>query len=192
MKLFFALDLPASLKVQIDNWRDATYKVLGAGVPAENFHITLAFLGECQAAKLESLTSAAAGIQAQAFDVQLDELGFWHKSGIFWLGSSAAPEGIFELARKCRATAGSQQLFPKNNGANKSYTPHLSLWRNQTSVPPAPLVLPNFQWRCESFSLFESVALQRVSKLGAGVRYRALASWPLQQHRRVSAARNGQ
>lgn len=185
MKLFFALDLPASLKVQIDNWRDATYKVLGAGVPAENFHITLAFLGECPAAKVESLTSAAADIQAPTFAVQLNELGFWHKPGIVWLGATTAPDSIFALAKKCRAIAGAQQLFPKNNGANKTYTPHLSLWRNQTSVPSAPLVAPNFELCCDSFSLFESVAVQRGNKSGAGVRYRALASWPLRQHRRA-------
>jgi len=76
MRLFFGLDCSPQLKLQIDHWRDSTYKVLGAGVAAENFHVTLAFLGQCEAHKIEELLRAAGSIQESTFNLRLDQLGY--------------------------------------------------------------------------------------------------------------------
>ncbi|MBT8148315.1 MAG: RNA 2',3'-cyclic phosphodiesterase [Pseudomonadales bacterium] len=178
MRLFFGLGCSPQLQLQIDHWRDSTYKVLGTGVPAENFHVTLAFLGECKEQKLEAVLHAASSIQESQFNLHLDQLGYWHKPGVIWLGSSAAPKNIFSLARQCRSVAAKAKLYREKNSANRPYQPHLTLWRKQAAMPPAPIVAPAFSLQCTNFSLFESVALGR-NNASASVRYRELECWPL-------------
>ena len=46
MRLFFGFDLPLDSKTRIAAWRDRFVRADGRSVPAANFHITLAFLGE--------------------------------------------------------------------------------------------------------------------------------------------------
>ncbi|MGB5325237.1 MAG: RNA 2',3'-cyclic phosphodiesterase [Pseudomonadales bacterium] len=170
MRLFFGLELAPADLLAIDSWRSRTCAALGPGVPAENLHITLAFAGECAPAKLEALCDAAQALQHECFSLHFDDLGYWARQGLVWLGVSEQPAALQKLARDCRSLVGSLQLHK----ARKPFTPHISLWRGQGDAPPAPLQQPDFTMAFDSFVLFESTRNRR-----GGVQYAALARWPL-------------
>lgn len=178
MRLFFGLELAPGDQLAIDSWRSRTYAILGPGVPAENLHITLAFAGECASAKLEALCDAAAALQHECFSLHFDDLGYWARQGLVWLGVSEQPAALQALARDCRKLVGSMQLHK----ARRAFTPHISLWRRQDDAPPAPLQQPDFTMVFNSFALFESTRNRR-----GGVQYAALARWPLKPVMRKGA-----
>ena len=57
--------------------------------------------------------------------------------------------------------------------SKRSYQPHLSLARRVSPEPPPALTQPLFRCHFDSFALYES------TRGRDGVRYRAIASWPL-------------
>jgi len=88
MRLFVGLDLPWSLREQI-----ATLTRVGiAGarwVPAENYHITLRFIGETPGHRAEEIDLALAGLRARGFSLTLTGVGTFAKGGrttTLWVG----------------------------------------------------------------------------------------------------------
>lgn len=170
MRVFFALELAPVDKLSIDNWRDRNYAVLGAGVAAENLHLTLAFAGECAVPRLEDLCDGAAAIEARQFSLRMDELGYWPRQQLFWLGCSDVPPALQQLAGHCRRLVAAMQL----RKSRKPYVPHITLWRGLEQPPPAAVLAPDFTLSFDAFALFES----NRSRRGA-VQYQVLERWPL-------------
>jgi 2'-5' RNA ligase len=170
MRLFFALELPPATAVAIDSWRQRHLPLAARPIPPANYHLTLAFLGELPPRDLESLCAAVDTQQAArtppAFALTLDEVGYWPRPGILWLGPSQWPEALDRLA------AGLAPLARRGR-ERRRYRPHLSLYRRCAEPPPAPSQPPDFELGFEHFSLFES-------RQGArGMHYSAIASWSL-------------
>src|SRR5574337_1362430 len=63
----------------------------GKPVLAENFHITLAFLGHLDVDGAAAARAAADSTQGEPFDLVLDRTGFWPDARVVWLGPSAVP-----------------------------------------------------------------------------------------------------
>ena len=173
MRLFFALEPPGALAIQLADWRDKQLPAVGRPVTAGNFHITLAFLGNISEQKLERLCLETDELLSrgtlEAGTVQLDQLGYWHKTGIFWLGPSAYPPTLEKLASALQSRGVAVGARRKRS----HYSPHITLFRGCQEPPPAPAQDPNFNWSYDSFTLFES----RMS--GRGVSYHPLAEWKL-------------
>jgi len=173
MRLFFALEPPGELAIQIADWRDKQLPALGRPVPAGNFHITLAFLGNISELKLERLCLETDELLSRrtlkAGTVQLNQLGYWHKTGIFWLGTSAYPPTLKRLASALESRGVAVGARRKRS----HYSPHVTLFRGCQEPPPASAQEPNFNWSYDSFTLLES----RMSD--HGVSYRPLAEWKL-------------
>ncbi|MFK8019114.1 MAG: RNA 2',3'-cyclic phosphodiesterase [Pseudomonadales bacterium] len=167
MRLFFGLDLPVDTKLAIDQWRNSNYSLLGPGVPAANFHITLAFLGECKPQQIEQLLLGASGISAAPFELVLNDIGFWQKNGILWMGSRQQPDELHALAKQCRAIARGLQL----DKSGKQFQPHVTLWRRQLSAPPPPVNMPSINMQIQELCLFESVIYKGT------VTYNVIESW---------------
>jgi 2'-5' RNA ligase len=171
--MFFGLDPGAELALQIADWRDRQFPGAGRPVPPANLHITLAFIGELRERDLESL---ALGVEhwLERRDpggavLNLDQTGYWHRPGIYWLGPSAWPAALDQLARKLRHLATSAGGKRDRN----RFLPHLTLFRNCEHAPPAPSLPPDFTFGYDHFTLYESRQGRR------GVSYHALADWPL-------------
>lgn len=169
MRLFLGLDLSAQTKLEIDQWRINNYSLLGPGVPAANFHITLAFLGECKPRQLDNLIEQIDAIEARPFDLQLDDIGYWQKTGILWMGSTQVPDELTHLSKQCRAVARRLQL----DRSGQTFHPHVTLWRRQSVAPPPPVSKPDFKIRFDEFCLFESLVYR------GRVEYRVVESWQL-------------
>ncbi|MCB1853870.1 MAG: RNA 2',3'-cyclic phosphodiesterase [Pseudomonadales bacterium] len=174
MRAFFALELPAELVMQVASWRDRQFPASGRPVPPANFHITLAFLGSLPVAALERLETSVDGWLAEhplcGDTLLLDRLGYWPRPGVYWLGASAWPEGLTQLARKL-GRLGSAVGAPRER---RSLQPHVTLFRSCDRAPPAPSGLPAFRFAYSHFTLFES------QRGRAGMHYRPLRHWQLE------------
>lgn len=173
MRLFFGLEPDEHTALAVAAWRDRELPSIGRAVPVANLHITLAFLGEISPHRLERLTSATDELtQAKpmaAFSLVLDQLGYWAKPRICWLGPGVWPDELNRLASSL-AGLGSAQGGKRSRG---QFQPHITLLRNCDIPPPAPLRPPEFQLHFSHFNLLES----RQGK--SGVSYHPLASWQL-------------
>ncbi|RLQ21986.1 RNA 2',3'-cyclic phosphodiesterase [Seongchinamella sediminis] len=171
MRLFFALELPGELAIQIADWRQRQLPALGRPVPPANFHITLAFLGELGEKQLEQLCLATDELVAQgrfeAGEIILDQVGYWPKPGIYWLGPKHWPDSLGQLADTL-ARRGNALGAKRKRG---QFRPHLTLFRGCQAPPPAAAELGDFPLPYHGFTLLESRAGRN------GVRYSPVARW---------------
>ena len=156
MRTFFGLELTADTTLQIADWRDRQLAQAGRPVPPANFHITLAFVGELTEAALERLLQSMDDWRipatVSADELLLDRTGYWQKPGIYWLGPTRWPQSLNELAQKLRNLAtGVGARLDRN-----PFQPHVTLYRNCDTAPPAPATAPAIMLAYEGFALFES------------------------------------
>jgi 2'-5' RNA ligase len=169
MRLFFGLQPSRQESLDIAAWRDRVFPPLDRPVPVANLHITLAFLGNVAEEKLELLGQAVDDIPTSPFSVILDELGYWSKPRILWLGTETTPGALKELVRHIKR-AGRSAGIPIEK---RKYQPHVTLARNCKTPPPASVEPPAFKIEFDRFLLFESVNVK------GGVRYDPVAEWRL-------------
>lgn len=169
MRLFFGLELTPSAKLNIEKWREINMPPLDGPVPAANFHITLAFLGNVPLAHQERLFEQADQITAPAFSLKIDQMGYWPKPRTLWIGPSVVPPALKNLADNLSAIAARLGLSKES----RDYVPHISLYRKQAGNPPVCLMQPDINVTFEQFCLFESCPGRQ------GVQYHVLARWPL-------------
>jgi 2'-5' RNA ligase len=173
MRLFFALEPNRENAVDIANWRDRQFPGAGRPVPMANLHITLAFLGEISHQRLEQLCLAVDDYlrrhPAGDFTLELDQLGYWPKPQILWLGPSHWPDALNQLA------AGLAQLGTALGARRKrgAFQPHITLLRGCELAPAAPAAPPLFSQQYSDFALLESRQGRN------GVSYHPLANWAL-------------
>ena len=168
-RLFFALWPDASLRQPLDSRSEPLVQATsGRPVPAENSHITLAFLGNVDANQQACVERMAGAISSPSFEFTLDRFGYWSRSKVTWLAPSEVPEPLVLLAdalstgsRKCGLTLDA-----------RPYRPHLTLMRKATGVPDKVSIEP-LLWSADRFVLVRSVSVPQ------GVRYEVLREWPL-------------
>lgn len=166
-RLFFALSCPPEQQRAIAQWRSALELRMGRPVPADNFHLTLLFLGAVGVAQIADICTAAAKVRVPgvALRLVLDRLDVWRRAGVLVLAPQQAPP---ELLRLVYALEQAMVPFGLEETA-KEFRPHLTLMREFRAPVPESLTPPEFLLRAERFVLFESHK----------GRYRALAEWPL-------------
>ncbi len=173
MRLFFALEVPADLALRIADWRDRALPPAGRPVPPANFHITLAFLGELAEARLEALCTdvdnALETLDACPDRLALDQVGYWPRPRIYWLGASQWPATLGELVHRLGYLAASHG----NERRRERFQPHVTLFRHCESPPPAPASAPDFELAYTECLLMESRQGRR------GVTYHPVAGWQL-------------
>jgi 2'-5' RNA ligase len=169
MRTFFALEPGPETALAIESWRSLSWPALQRPIPAANFHLTLAFLGDISESQLETLAQRSGELKAGGFELTLDCLGYWNKPQILWLGPSNTPQALQYLATSLGKAAVSSGV----KVGKRDYQPHLSLARRVSPEPAAALTQPRFSCHFDSFALYESIRGRD------GVRYRAMASWPL-------------
>lgn len=166
-RLFFALSCAAEQRRAIAQWRSALELRSGRAVPAENFHLTLLFLGAVGVAQIAAICTAAAKVRVPGvvLRVALDRLDVWRRAGVLVLASEQAPPELLRLVYALE-----QAMLPfALEDCSKEFRPHLTLMRDYRAPAPESATPPEFFLRADHFTLFESHK----------GRYRALAEWPL-------------
>ena len=168
LRLFFALwpdDATRDALNRTGKWLHQHWG--GRRMRAETVHITLAFLGETPADRLAALVACADSIRADAYDLVLDQAGYWRHNRIGWLGASETPPQHFELVRGLNVAL-LQAGFPVDA---RPHVPHVTLLRNSQSgqVPACTPVV----WPIRDFVLVKSVTESD------GAHYDVIRRWPL-------------
>lgn len=169
-RVFFALlPPPAAQRALGDLARDTARRAHGRPVPAENMHVTLAFIGAWPLARLPALRDAALAVRGEPLHIVLDEFGAFRRAGIAWIGSSAPPATLMQFQSSLAAALVSGGV-PFD--ASQPFRPHVTLARRCRGPYPRgghdPIAI-----EVDRFFLMAS------ETRAEGARYRAVAEWRL-------------
>jgi len=169
MRLFFGLNPDPQTALDIIDWRERSLPPMARPVPVDNLHVTLAFLGEVQDRYLEELFDLANQVQSGPFDLRINQLGFWSKPKILWIGPDEIPQEVSQLAKMLGNVRGRMGF----RADKKEFLPHISIARRCEMPPPASALKPDFTIYFDRFTLFES------TRIKSGLSYRAVQDWML-------------
>lgn len=147
--------------------RDLRATCGGRAAPAENIHVTLAFLGAVAETRLPELQAMAAGLQPEAFVMTLSRLGCWRKQRLAWAALQECPPALTALAEGLGAALQARGFRTER----RAFKPHVTLLREVVAAPP--LTMAPLQWQVRQFVLAASEPAPR------GVHYRIIGEWPL-------------
>ena len=172
LRLFFALwPAPQTREALASVAEEVARETGGRAVAADNLHLTLAFLGERPAELVARVSEVAAGIECAAFSLLLDDVGYWRKAGLAWLGSDAPSSELNALQRElARRIAGSGIELE-----TRPFAAHITLVRRIGTIVRRRLTSP-ITWHIDSFALVASELARD------GARYRVLETWSLRTH----------
>lgn len=167
LRLFFALWPDKAARVALDQVAASLHPIWGGRrVRSESLHMTLAFLGDTYAARLDALRQLAAMMAGESFTLKLDNPGCWQHNRVGWLGVKETPPALAQLVSGLHRVLRTSEFSLDT----QRYVPHVTLLRNAhcSAPPPCPCV----SWHVQHFVLMASRAP------GAGG-YDVLGEWPL-------------
>ena len=132
MRLFIAIELSDELKKSLIGLMHDLKKtgIKGQYAPADNLHMTLAFIGETD--QLAKIREAVQSIQFKPFKLSLSDLGNFGE--LIWLGVKGN-QGLSELVKEVRSTLDDAGISYDKKG----FLPHITLIRraigNYKQVP---------------------------------------------------------
>ena len=133
-------------------------------VPDHNLHLTLLFLGNQPASRLEEIQSVAGDISSRSFAFNLDHFGWFRGARVAWLGGEA-PAAARELVDALSRAMGDLGL----NFDSRPFHPHVTLFRQVRQRPDFPHP-PPLAWPISEFALIESISSKP---------YQVLRKWPV-------------
>ena len=168
VRLFFALWPVRYLQGKLAAWaKQAAGR--GRAMRRENLHLTLAFLGDTDAALVPQLIALAAGVRFAPIRLPLDRAGYWKHNRIIWCGAGVEPPALAGLVADLRArlAAAGIRYDPK------PFVSHVTLVRDAASLPASPAWVP-LVWEAGDFALVSSVRVE------GRVTYQVLQRFPAQ------------
>jgi len=179
-RLFVALALPAVVRREL-----ATAMQPLAGVrwsPPDSLHLTLRFIGGCDAAKRDALAESLARVRVEPFILPVEGLGVFPSRGpakVVWAGLGGAHTRLFQLRKQVdEALLAVDLTLDVHN-----FQPHITLGRLVETYEPKELAkflerhakfeAPPF--RVSEFHLFASELRSHAAPVYTAVRTFALA-----------------
>jgi RNA 2',3'-cyclic 3'-phosphodiesterase len=147
MRLFFALWPPRETALALHEWAKG---LEGRATPVDKIHLTLAFLGGVEPAKL---AAAAKKVQAQAFELPVDTAKYWRDNHIVWVGPREMPEGLRVLVERLHFALYRAEFILER----RAFAAHVTLLR-KARKPTAIEPLPKVEWPVREFALVNSAA----------------------------------
>ncbi|MEM6678459.1 MAG: RNA 2',3'-cyclic phosphodiesterase [Pseudomonadota bacterium] len=179
IRSFVALEIPGEAVWRLEGAQAGL--PCGRPVPSENFHLTLAFLGEHPRPVIEDVHYALQTIRAPGFSLTLSGVGLFGggKPTALYAHVLLKP-GLLHLREKVLQAARSAGLRPQN----ERFVPHITLARFGSGLRgedaekmhgfvATRLDLSGGPWPVEDFALFRS-------RLGKTASYEALERYPLE------------
>ena len=151
-RLFVTLSIPDPIAELLATMQNGVERARWR--PVENFHLTLAFIGETDGAGLNTAIDALSQIDAPAFDVRLSGAGYFgeRKPRQLWVGAERAPR-LAHLHSKVEASL-------RNAGfelERRKFVPHVTLAYLSGVARDAVLqyCAANGSFECAPFSVSE-------------------------------------
>ena len=166
VRLFFALWPPSELQGELAAWAKRAAG-RGRAMRQENLHLTLAFLGDTDAALVPQLMALAASVRFDPIRLALDRIGYWKHNRIIWCGASEEPNALLDLVEVLRARldAGGMRYD------HKPFVSHVTLVRDASGLPADPAWIP-LLWDTRDFALVCS------ARVDGRVTYQVLLRFP--------------
>lgn len=161
-RLFYALWPDALVAEKLERLQDG---LAGKKTHRNDFHLTLAFLGEQPAQALPVLEAVLRDLSRPDMTFVLDRYGCFKHLDLVWAGMSAVPQALFDLQQNLNTALRASGVVFKQEA---TFRPHITLARKVKTMPEtdfSPIV----------WSAYSLVLAQSESVPGAG-RYRVLAS----------------
>jgi 2'-5' RNA ligase len=139
MRLFFAAWPPAGTAEALARWARAAQRESGGrAVPAQNIHLTLAFLGE---ADPDAARALGASVHLPPTGFAIEEARFWAHNRILWAGPRETPAALAALAHAL--------------GERRPFAAHVTLVRRARHGRRLPPFEP-LDWPVADFALVSS------------------------------------
>lgn len=167
-RLFFALWPDETVRMALAELAREETQRNGRTVPAGNIHITLAFLGQIEAAQQTCMETAADAVTGTSFELIIGRLGFWPRPRILWAGAATTPAPLLALVADLNRRLVSCGYEPER----RPYQAHVTLARKARRGPQR-IEIPPLVWPVAEFCLVASVTEPH------GSRYEVLRRWPL-------------
>lgn len=166
-RLFFALWPDAAARRALASLAgEVAGRSGGRAVGEDRLHLTLVFLGEVPRDRIPAARAAASGVAVPPFELSLDHIGSFARTGVAWAGVDPPPA---ELAGLHAALAG--RLSEAGFGLEKrAFAAHLTLARRIARPVEGAAIAP-IAWRVPEFALVQT-------QPGDGA-YRTLERWAL-------------
>jgi 2'-5' RNA ligase len=169
VRLFFAVLPDAATRERIAAAADALPLVPPARfVPCENFHLTLAFVGEIPASRLPVLVEIGRAQRIVRFSLRFDAYEYWPKPEVVVAAARTPPAALERLWQQLHRELAKHEwaLEPKR------LRPHVTLAR-KVSQAPVFKAMPSFDWSIAQFCLMRS------NTSGAASAYTVVDTWSL-------------
>jgi RNA 2',3'-cyclic 3'-phosphodiesterase len=167
-RLFFALRPDAAQRAVLADWSAQLPPCHGRRVPADNIHLTLAFLGETEAERQDCLERAAGGVRSPPFELVVDRVGYFARARVLWVGPTQPPPALPQLVEQLNRALSPCGYVPEP----RPFHPHVTLAR-KARPPRVELAPPHCVWHVDRFCLMVS------ESAAGGARYRVIREYPL-------------
>lgn len=173
LRLFFAIECPLSVRQGIGRWHRSR-SIAGIHVPEDNYHLTLAFLGDVPETQVPAVTAVASNVAQSGFfhpsTLWLDRVGRW-ANGVLHLSARRPPSTLLSFQAALQRALAEPSLGLRVD--RRTWKPHLTLARDVPYLPSEQMRSPRFKWPVSSFVLMSSAP-----DSDGIVRYTCLRRWP--------------
>jgi RNA 2',3'-cyclic 3'-phosphodiesterase len=169
VRLFFAVFPGNETRQRIAAVAHALERVQSPSiVPHENYHMTLAFVGEVPVSQVATLLEIGAAQRVCGFTIRFDAYEYWPKAGVVVAAARDYPVALERLWRQLHA-----DLAQHNLATNPlPLRPHVTIAR-KVSQAPVLQAMSAFDWTMQAFSLMHS------DTAAAYPVYTVVDTWPL-------------
>jgi 2'-5' RNA ligase len=141
-------------------------------VPHENYHLTLAFLGDVASYQIAVLQQIGHAQRALGFTMAFDACEYWPESQVVAAVTRESSGGLIELWTSLQRALAFQPAALNLNRQHSSLRAHVTLARKVVQ-PPVMQAMSPFTWHARSFSLVAS------DTSGAHSVYTVVDTWSL-------------
>jgi len=169
VRLFFAALPDAATRERIAAAADALPLASGTQwVRWDNYHVTLAFIGEIAAPLVPALLEVGRAQRSPGFSLRFDAYEYWPKPEVVVAAARAIPRALEQLWQRLHRELAAHQwaLDPKR------LRPHVTLAR-KVSQAPVLQAMSSFDWPVREFCLMRS------DTSGAQSAYTVVDTWSL-------------
>jgi len=173
VRLFFALWPDDDIRARIARVGAALRLIGGARpVPRENYHLTLAFVGEVAMPQLGVMQQIGRSQRASGCTIKFDAYEYWQDPRVVVVAARETPPAMIELWTQLLRDLALHQPALRLQGLPPPLRAHVTLARKVAQAPVLQAMSPLY-WSARSFSLVRS------DTSGAHSVYTVVDTWPL-------------